>query len=401
MIDLTNELRVAEFTTNEFLAFLSDQFSTSRLGRSSHTAIFGADELRVTFKSGERRIVKVMGKASARKELATKVKEALSPDASLAVTSQVVMSQGQFELRPFRWCGKWQVGRMPAGAPIPSELLGLFPVLMQYQHRKVGMLGLDTIRRGAAFRRAFLPLVPITQWWTNGLLDPAPATTQKTWAIMQQDESGGGTGVISRWVQMGYLIPDGLLRDGFHEYSAPARAEWTPDTFDPTDFFRCAAQKWLGRFEQLTGEAEEQFLRGCYWFNKALTARSHTDILLALIIMIESFLPKDADCCETCSQPVYSISERFRNFLDRHGGPGPTGTDEEREQFKRFSSRLYKLRSAVAHGGFAVAAEELGFGSGFVPKDWSEEELVSDLRTIGSRLLLSWLDEKTATAPLG
>ena len=69
MIDLTKELRVPEFTTNEFLAFLSGQFPTAHLDRLGHTATFGADELRVTFKSDERRIRMVMGTASVREKL--------------------------------------------------------------------------------------------------------------------------------------------------------------------------------------------------------------------------------------------------------------------------------------------------------------------------------------------
>ncbi len=168
--------------------------------------------------------------------------EALAPDAPMAVTSRVVMSQGQFKLRPFRWRGRWQFGPMPAGAAVPSELLGLFPVLMQFQHRKVGMAWLDAVRRDVAFRRAFLPLIPITHRWNNGLVDPTPATTQKTWAVVRPEDNDGGVGLTSQWVQMGYLIPDGLLGDGFHEYSAPALAEWAPDTYDHTDFFRSEAQ---------------------------------------------------------------------------------------------------------------------------------------------------------------
>lgn len=56
--------------------------------------------------------------AAPEEESSAKVEAALAQNASLEVASRVVMSRGLFKQRPFRWRGRWQVGRMPEGAPI-------------------------------------------------------------------------------------------------------------------------------------------------------------------------------------------------------------------------------------------------------------------------------------------
>lgn len=399
MTNLTRQLRLDEFSTNEMLALLSSQFSLSKIdGSSGHVVVFGDNEVLVTFKSGERRIREIEASSrlspAALAQLIEKVGSALDEGAPWDVSSKAVMSVGPYDRPPIRWADRWQLGRMPEETSQQFVLTAHHPVLFQHRYRKVGIGMLDRVRREAAFRRAFLPLVPIMHRWKTGLVDTSGSHVRHAWVVV---DGGETTPLSSRWAQLQYIIPEDLLSGGLYGFDSPPALD--VETGAPAGTFLAELRGWLLRFERLEPEAQDKFLRGCYWFNKALTTASRTERLLALVIMVESFLAKESGACEKCGQSVHSVGSRFRSFLARHAGPSPAADADEHERYKRFTGNLYALRSKVAHEGLAVAAEDLGVGIGFVPVDFGQQALVSDLQHVGSTLLLSWLREQTTPSP--
>ena len=137
-------------------------------------------------------------------------------------------------------------------------------------------------------------------------------------------------------------------------------------------------------YELLNNYDKEMFLLGCEWFNKAITANESTDQFLFIMIMLEIFLPKDTEICDSCSQNIYSINKKFKTFIPEIIGEGWT------TNFDKVLGKLYNLRSDISHNGVAVAERSLGL----IPNVLKEENQVSYAFDLARQFLISWLVKK-------
>lgn len=134
----------------------------------------------------------------------------------------------------------------------------------------------------------------------------------------------------------------------------------------------------------------EIFLKACHWYHKAVCAEGSTERLLFFVIMIEMFLDNESERCDKCDSQLFGISQKFREFIKAR----LTDWLIAEEEAEKWAKKLYGLRSKIAHEGVSLMAEDMGFGSGWVPSDWDEMHFMRPLSRICAVILLSWLQQK-------
>jgi hypothetical protein len=138
------------------------------------------------------------------------------------------------------------------------------------------------------------------------------------------------------------------------------------------------------RFEELDVARRDQFLRACYWLDRARVTWDISSSLsyLAIINAVESLVPAGGPPrpCPTCGKDRgQGPTARFQRFVTEY-----TGSPERRRE-------LYELRSALAHGGRLLRVD--------VPRAWGDLEIRQreEIDTYGKAAqsarisLLNWL----------
>ena len=146
----------------------------------------------------------------------------------------------------------------------------------------------------------------------------------------------------------------------------------------------------------MNAESREQFINACRWYLKSVEADDATTAFMNLIIMIESFLPDDSDCCPKCGQSRYSVSKKFKDFLGYHLIPNNKRSGHEDQGIKQIANKLYNLRCSIAHGGAMLESHMTGT---IIPDQVRKQRLLEDLYSLGSRLLVSLLLNRYRSEP--
>lgn len=378
------DLRLSELEPDECVALLSHVFPGCT--QSGHVVTWGQDEIVVTFKSGERRILDVREGSGANPETTKKLKAAVDAVRDAAVTTafarRVVFRWGSTPLHPIRWRNEWQISRLPASAPRPKEQVALFPSLLQWTYSRTGLAWLDAVRQSRRYKQVFLPLVPLFHHFQSAaLLDPYDVS-RKSWVV----EYEGGQ-LTYKWLPNNYFPPDGIPVDSWVDDLGPRQPIWGDGSQIGVDLYRYDMEPYLFAFEKLTCSDKARYLTGCHWYHRSHLADTFTESFLALCFMIEAFLDQKSEKCDTCGQKTYSVSKKFKEFLTQYAGPRDT---EAVKEFVAFAARVYDRRSRIAHGGRILAAEHLGFSMWGVPVDEHDKSLRRSLREVGAAALVGW-----------
>ncbi len=92
-----------------------------------------------------------------------------------------------------------------------------------------------------------------------------------------------------------------------------------------------------------------------------------------------------AEHCPKCGAPRHRLTRRFRDFFAQYGG-------DASEEAKTFASRLYAVRSGIAHRGVLLRSDEFdsGFNLGGKDNQWD----FYDLTWLVRRVLLGWFEKR-------
>lgn len=385
MINITDLLSLHKFSSEEVSIIFSNIVGSSHIpSDGDHKVVFGAGDIRVTFKNDSSRVLRVEVLKpyweTHRKRIIDTFNKAAVP-ASTKIDSRVVFSAGREVLfPPFRWKDKFQLGRMPEGNPKSENFCYRQPNLFQFRVSQSGIHFLDSYRAEKTFKASFLPLVPILAKFSNTqLYYDLDSTVEKAWVIKQSKNK-----VISEWVQLGYFPETSFNQEDWHAYTQPDIKHLPVSEIDLYWPSSIHLSTWVNAFELLPGADKELFLLGCEWFIKSSSASNPTDKFLFMMIMLEIFLPNEASSCEECGQPKYGIRQNFKTMI-----PDIIG-DQWTENFTKVLNDLYTLRSKIAHEGMAVAK----LSTILLPSRFREETYLRYLSSLGQQFLVSWLMSK-------
>jgi hypothetical protein len=176
----------------------------------------------------------------------------------------------------------------------------------------------------------------------------------------------------------------------YYEYFSNTRQELNPPMRVPI-----LLATFFDRFESLEKAEQDQFMRATFWFHHASSVwkESNSAAYLAIISSIETLVPsaKSVEKCKQCGAPRDNgPTKRFVNFINEMV---PASEENIKERQK-----LYRLRSALTHGGDLFQADTVSMG-GMNPKSASEYNSHIIAMNLARQALLGWLLKKTGGWP--
>jgi hypothetical protein len=141
----------------------------------------------------------------------------------------------------------------------------------------------------------------------------------------------------------------------------------------------------FARSQEAAPSARERLLRASYWLDSAYRVWHTSKSLsyIATINAVESLIPPGvADPCDCCGRDRSpGPTARFRDFVEEHAG----GHDAKAR------GALYRLRSALVHGGGLHALDTPRAWGALTPSDMEHRELHDAALSVAGTAIRSWL----------
>ena len=287
----------------------------------------------------------------------------------------------------------FQMMPLPPGNATVGMNYGRHPFMLEVTYRTSPNF---MIRYGRVQRSA-TTVVRLLNLLLASPIEMLPRSTDYAWVVDPQ-ESDGNVDTKSRYMQLGYFPvglsvsiekfsdPSGMSpmsRVPANEYYslrgiALGRPLSLPDTFDES----------LKIVSQLPTRSYNKLFTALTFFamSHGVWHESRSASYASLVAAIEALLPESkTESCKRCGQPVYRISNRFREFLSQHA----PGSEQARDR-KALQETFYELRSGLAHGT-KVLQSDLEPWTFFHRKGDAEDEIHRRLQEVVRIAISSWL----------
>ena len=291
----------------------------------------------------------------------------------------------------WRYRDKFQILPVPPQAPLPNWFVADHPLILEVTHKGTLNPRIRVNRSQRELRQIGLLLGLVLRF--NVQMPPRNSTSN--WMFVNSESESGMT-LHSEYLQQGYTIPDWTFNP--HSLTDPTCAPC--DVIVDTQYFSApgisidsvlnvpqCVSAFFDHYFNLSDSNSDRFLRSCYWYctGNEIWNSSQSASFISLVQAIEALLPGDEreSRCDSCGHPL---------------GPGPTRKFSEFVEVfaagtpKAMRSRLYNVRSQLAHGGSLLSRDE--GSSAFAtlhPNEVLEREEHSQLRKIARAALINWL----------
>lgn len=281
------------------------------------------------------------------------VEEALIASSGTAIGTRVLFSDTLTLKGHWRYRDRFQILPVPANAPDLKQHIGPHPFLLQFRY--LGSANSD---------------VNEARMWREGrcleLLLSAVLNRPIT-SVTPQPMSSVFPVYPAHWVQLPGSMATAYCQESYSipEFTAGSDDFLTLEETQPAPELNLSLYQAFGvRGNQLAVPANlaelldtffdaapdirDQFLRAAYWVQHAhrVSPISQSAAYMALIGAIEVLTKKTRKTCPTCKQPVFSVGEHFREFLNEYAPLAP-GIDPVVSGAR---ARLYRTRSDLSHG---------------------------------------------------
>jgi hypothetical protein len=316
-----------------------------------------------------------------------------------------------FSDRPVK--GWWRYGNNiqilppPQGAPVPHEMIGQWPFLVELRFRaptKPGPVVQGRRMRASRELQLLLPVLLIgplffphhpyrsVKHWVlpSGAEQPA-SRLQRIWTRlgMRTKPSEG----LPIYAQELYMVP-GFKSGGpeLTNVSAPplrvvddvtVYVNQRGSTGDEELEVPTNLADLFDKYYALSNSDKNKYLRACYRMNlgRFYWNYSFSTSFFAYVVAIESLLDDEQPhTCTSCGGPHHpSITQAFRRFLSTYAPDTP-----ERQRF-------YSMRSGIAHGSKLLASDEMDEVGAFDPVRIEEMSEHVALNLVVRAALVNWL----------
>lgn len=124
------------------------------------------------------------------------------------------------------------------------------------------------------------------------------------------------------------------------------------------------------------------------WFSQTpiLWHESSSAALISLVSAIEALLEKKSEICEKCNQPKFSVTKRFRAFLERY-------VPDVKKDYPEELKEIYRVRSDLAHGADLLLADLEYWNFMGAARQQRQEHMQWNFHQIASTALVNWVLE--------
>jgi hypothetical protein len=313
-----------------------------------------------------------------------------------------------FSTRPvkgwWRYRDGWQILPPPQEAPLPGELLGHWPFVVEIKTAWSDIWRINIQRRWQGINHLSL-LLPLLL--KGPIFQPRPYSPQKHWVILPGEITEENPNPTVHFAQEYYAVPGHTgLADAFTELDESDRmtvkfkgnsAEYYSQLalmLDESLEIPEMLPRLLDKYYALPPEDQKRYLRACYWFGlgQFIGHYSTSMSFVAYVTAIETLLPNSdrPHTCPECGADHYpSKTTGFRNFLDQYVPDAPA-----RETF-------YARRSLLAHGSSVLESDVRDEFDAFYPirlDDDSEYGALARTCRVG---LVNWLNAQPGNSEAG
>lgn len=296
-----------------------------------------------------------------------------------------------------------QILPVPDDAPKiePRSLIGDHPAILQFTYDKSTHTLVNQHRREKRKRELFLLLNALVR---NGI-SWIGNTARKSWVWDVRGEDL--TDYCFRYCQIGYGSRqewDQRDESGFFvnpcwsEIPRKAHSPYYGDLgFMVGEPFQLpdSLESSVDRYHQLDENESALFMRSAHWLAKCseVFGHSHSLAYVSLVYALEGLVPAATKTgqCDHCGRDQFdkSISVRFKEFLEEYGTDLSSGDVKE----------MYRLRSAIAHGGGLMPRDREITGFRFTAEQNEKDAIFRQLRRVCETVLINWLhnDKRSRT----
>jgi len=275
-----------------------------------------------------------------------RIREAILNPGPVAVFSKVLFAERKLK-GIYRYRDLAQILPMPPGSPQPSAATD-YPLRLELKLHVSEDPVISQIRFVRYARRWELLLCGLVSNRIHQI------DTGAHWVMMG---SGACVQALAHYEPMGFpqsaeftdlaMFPRAQTDDPRILFGPPTRAHGEPLSI-PSNLPDILDAFWA------SADRQEQFLRACYWLQKADLARTNafSPTFLALVAAAETLFESHKGNCDRCGQETYKLRSRFEDFLQKHLSPEMLSYASLPGQ-KPFLERLkllYDHRSQIAHG---------------------------------------------------
>jgi hypothetical protein len=308
-----------------------------------------------------------------------------------------------FSTRPvkgwWRCRDSWQIVPPPKEAPLPGELLGHWPFIVEVKTSwsEIGRINIQRRMQPINHVGLLLPLL-----LKGPIFQPRPYSPQKHWVILPGQITEENPNPTPHFVQEFYTAPGHTgLADAFTELDEGSRLAVESNS---TKYYNQLAisvdesleipeilPRLLDNYYALPPEDQKRYLRSCYWFGMGqfIGHYSFSMSFVAYVTAIETLLI-DSDrphTCPACGENHYpSKTAAFRSFLERYVPDAPA-----RETF-------YARRSDLAHGSSVLDSDVRDEFDAFYPNHLDDNSEYAELTRTCRVSLVNWLDARSGSS---
>lgn len=204
-------------------------------------------------------------------------------------------------------------------------------------------------------------------------------------------------GMTSKWLQEDYRYPGFQpFLTSFDELSSFPRMKmyskieyysgrFTPEVLDEVAL-PDSIDEYLDKVFALNADDSRRFSIASTWFSQLsnLWMESNSSAFVALVSAIEALIDKTSEVCETCHQPKFSITKRFKDFLEEY-------VPDVKRRFPKEVRTLYRVRSNLAHGVDLLSADIESWNLFSDARQRREYVMQQNAHEIASTALVNWL----------
>jgi hypothetical protein len=295
----------------------------------------------------------------------------------------------------WKYRDRWQIAPPPKEAPLPDELLGHWPFIVEVKTSWSEIGRINTQRRMQAINHLGL-LLPLLL--KGPIFQPRPYSPQKHWVISPQEITEQNPNPIPRFAQEYYAAPGHTgLADTFTEFDEGDRLTVAGDSaayysqlaisVDESLEVPEILPRLLDNYYALPPEDQKTYLRACYWFGlgQFIGHYSSSMSFVTYVTAIETLLPNPdgPHTCPQCEENHYpSKTANFRRFLYQHVPDAPA-----RETF-------YAQRSLLTHGSSVLESDVRDEFDAFYPNHLDDNSEYAALARTCRVGLVNWLSAR-------
>ena len=311
-----------------------------------------------------------------------------------------------FSTRPikgwWRYRDSWQILPPPQEAPLPGELLGHWPFVVETKTSWSDIWRINIQRRWQAINHLSL-LLPLLL--KGPIYQPRPYSPQKHWVILPGEITEKNPNPTVHFAQEYYAMPGHTgLADAF---TKPDESDRITVKGDSAEYYSELAimpdetleipemlPRLLDKYYALSPEDQKRYLRASYWFGlgQFIGHYSTSMSFVAYVTAIETLLPGSdrPHTCPECGANHYpSKTAGFRNLLDQYVPDPPT-----RETF-------YARRSLLAHGSSVLESDVRDEFDAFYPNRMDDDSEYGALARTCRVCLVNWLHAQPRNSEAG